>query len=305
MFKRLTITIALLIFVGSALFYRSELQNLYDRVAYFSFCEKPILYRIGTIDPKFKISNKEFIEIATQSANIWSTAYNKPLFEYSPDGTLDINLVYDERQTLLNSISTMNRKVEGDREGLEEKIESFKNWQSDLETRLGDLNKEIAEWNEKGGAPPEVYEELSKKQKELRVEINEINQTAENLNQSSDLLNQKVSNLNETITSFNSILKIRPEEGVFVPIENRIDIYFYSNESELKHTLAHELGHALGLGHIDTQDAIMNPVVSDEIQLTDDDLKVLSSFCEEQNRFLLLKNDLQTIINSYILMLQR
>ena len=57
----------------------------------------------------------------------------------------------------------------------------------------------------------------------------------------------------------------------------KIEIYDFENLQLLKVILAHEIGHLVGLGHIDVVDALMNPLVQEkqrnELSLTYDDIQ--------------------------------
>ena len=83
---------------------------------------------------------------------------------------------------------------------------------------------------------------------------------AELLSQSTSQYNSKIRELNKTVQEYNEELKYRPEEGIFISDRNgkRIIIYFYVSKVELVHTLAHEMGHALKIAHIQDSTSIMS-----------------------------------------------
>ena len=66
------------------------------------------------------------------------------------------------------------------------------------------------------------------------------------------------------------------------------------------HTVAHELGHALGLDHVLEEDAVMHPTTSENLELTDIDVEVLNNFCIEQNKFEFIKGNLEILLRNVI-----
>ena len=60
-----------------------------------------------------------------------------------------------------------------------------------------------------------------------------------------------------------------------------ITIYQYDNEYRLVRVLAHEFGHALGLNHSKSAEAVMYPLIrSDSLALTADDIAALKEHCK-------------------------
>src|SRR6266481_4949818 len=81
-----------LVFQSSGKNIITEIQN------FFSPCANPITYRIGSIDNRFGVSEKELAGILLQAESIWEKPMHKNLFEFGKDGAMVINLIYDYRQ---------------------------------------------------------------------------------------------------------------------------------------------------------------------------------------------------------------
>lgn len=277
------ILIALLIFAGL------NYQVLVDWV-YYSFCDEPINYRIDTIDPRFNLSKEELLVDVSQSADIWNNTYGKNLFVYDPKGDLSVNLIYDERQSLTNQINLLENQVDTGQQNLKPQISEFERLSKEFKQKVADLNRKIAGWNDKGGAPPDEYNKLISEQQNVQQEANRLNIMAQSLNRSSDEYNNQATELNQTISTYNSALSERPEEGIYKGVENRIEIYLYLNKPELIHTLAHEFGHALGIGHVNNPNAIMYAKTSQKVILTSEDVNELQDVCRERSILELMQN---------------
>lgn len=256
----------------------------------YSPCNSPISYAIGTVDPKFNLSRDEFASDITTATNIWSEAEGKQLFVYSPDGALHISLIYDQRQYLNTKVSQLQEQVKTDQGSLDQQIAAYKAKEADFINRLTQLNDKIGYWNARGGAPEEEFNKLIQTQQQLRVEGAALNQQAHSLNLSTQEYNTQVGVLNQTVKTFNLALAQKPEEGLFDPQQNTITIYFDNSQPELIHTLTHELGHALGLGHVADPEAIMYPYTTSTVTLSNDDKNALSQQCQVQT----LQDRLQT-----------
>jgi hypothetical protein len=131
----------------------------------------------------------------------------------------------------------------------------------------------------------------------LQSEANSLSATAKSLNQSTDQFNSQVGKLNQTINTFNDALTFKPEEGIFIGAEKRIEIYFNINQNELVHTLAQELGHSLGLAHNQNSKSIMYPSTTLSLPPSVDDIKALEEVCRPRSILELVNqrfNDLKT-----------
>lgn len=259
----------------------SSLDNLFS----YSICDEPIKYRIDTVDPKFNLSKEQFSLDVNQAAQIWNNEADKNLFIYDPAGDLSINLIYDERQSLNNQIQQLEDTVKSDKQSLNPKVNEYEKLASEFKQKVIELNKKIEEWNNKGGAPPDEYKKIIEEQQSLQSETDRLNSMAKSLNISTQEYNSQVNNLNQTIKTFNNAITERPEEGIFKGPENRIEIYFNISKTELVHTIAHELGHALGLDHLQNPKAIMYSKTNQSIVLSDDDEKALEELCRRHSIF--------------------
>lgn len=246
-----------------------------------SICDNPITYKIGGMDSRFNLSEEYFREKIEEAAEVWASAYGKELFVYNSESKLDINLIYDERQENLDEIENNETSVLNEAASVEEQNKIYEQKVADLEKQIEDLNKQIDYWNSKGGAPEAEFKYLTKMQEDLNKKAEELDNYANNLNKVVNEVNRNINNFNQMVSKFNNIVMEKPEIGLYTSGEEKIDIYFFSDEDNLVDTLAHEMGHSLGLDHIEAEGAIMNPIISDDTKLTDADIELIKYYCSE------------------------
>lgn len=302
--KKLIILTAIFSILLFTLILATDGFNLFSSVSFnnlitYSYCDQPISYYVDTVDPKFNLSREDFSADTNQAASIWNKTWGKKLFVYDPKGKLSVNLIYDERQSLNSKINQLKNDVQSEKQSLNPKIEEYRKLSSDFKQKLDSLNSEIEHWNQRGGAPPDEYDKLIQKQQDLQTQANDLNAMAQKLNISTDIYNSQVDKLNKTIETFNNVLEDRPEEGLFDGPNNRIEIYFNINEEELIHTLAHEFGHALGIGHVNNPLAIMYFKTSQKIVPAKEDIEKLQEVCKRRSYIDLFKNNISEIIKRY------
>lgn len=272
----------LLIFILFLFWQKDRIVSSYN---YFlaSPCDQPITYKIGELDPGYGLSQEKFLDRIDEANQIWSKAVNKNLFAYKTDGQITINLIYSDRQSIADKLNFLQNNLKSGKQSLDSSIAQYQSLQADFQKKLQAFNAEIENWNKLGGAPEEIFNQLKTQQNELKTEADQLNQMASQLNLSAQNYNLGVSQYKQSAQSLKQALKINPEAGVYNGSLAQIDIYLTSSQKELIHTIAHEMGHALTLPHIDDPQAIMYPYSSEVTKPTSEESAQLQAYCSQKN----------------------
>lgn len=296
----------LLCFLGIILANRDYFGNLTKEITGLNLpCSKPLEYAIGEIDPRFGISKSELEQYAFQAEKIWEEKAGKNLFIYNPDSEFKINLIFDERQRETNKASEMKNELEtlGSKHELaveqyeslssnyKQKLDEYNAKVKQYEEKLEDYNKAVKKWNLGDRTSKEEFENLRKKRKELEKTLNDLEKKRDEINYLAGKTNQIAKQGNNLANTYNSSLETYQskfgssrefEKGVFDG--KAINIYEFREESDLKMTIIHEMGHALGLGHVQNPKSIMHYLMAEQDlenpQLTEEDILELKNVCK-------------------------
>jgi hypothetical protein len=267
-------------------------------------CEEPLQYTVGAIDSRFGISKAEVVEALSQAEAVWETPSGKNLFEYNESAGLPVQFVYDERQQKTQAKLNLDEKLDtlniaGSENKAKEAVARYEAAKKEYESLLSSYQREAEKYNErvkeinrKGGADSDQQKELKEEYQALQKQFQEVETAREKVNALVATTNQRIVTNRTLVETYNKEVTTFQEQyggdgqafdqGVYTGTD--ITIYQYEDAPRLLLVLAHEMGHALGIDHMEEPKALMYYLMRDQdiamVALHEADREALASICQ-------------------------
>lgn len=271
------------------------LQQTADKALQQQLCQTPVLWRIGQLDPAFDLTAEQAEQAAHNAAAQWNKAFAQQLFRYDSLDGFPINFQYDQRQQQMLQQALLERNIQRydstiDRRAatLQQQSQQLQQHQREFEQQNQQLAADIAAFEQQAAsANQRNIAALQQQQQLLQQRQLQLQQQAQQLNEQQAQLQREQRYLNDTVADRNALLPtqqpLAAAEVGLMEITNgqrRMTIFAYSNPAALQLTIAHEFGHALGLGHTDSDSSVMHYALNPQQRsLTAEDIDALKQQC--------------------------
>lgn len=259
-------------------------------------------YRIGEVDPRFNMTKEQVQNLAQQATEIWHSGTLQNLFVYDPHAQLTINLIYDQRQAEstarsqeLKILENTQHYTQGEKQRIQQLHAELNIANRELDIQKSNYQSKLDQYNQLVNTLNQTQQNLDASERfQLDQQKNQLIIEQEQLRQQLETYNQKVYDLNNQVQQLNSVnhqfnqsvdqfnMRFQPrqfDKGVFDG--KSINIYEFQSDADLRVTIAHELGHALGLAHNNDPKALMYPMMKEQdiqnFHLSASDLAMLNS----------------------------
>lgn len=267
-------------------------------------CERPLDYKIGTIDSRFNIATSTVRDLLTESESVWEAQADRELFTYSSEADFTVNFIFDERQQTTNAVneyestlsdlelshSEVAAEHQKRKERYEDALADYQNDRAEYEADLSAHNERVRKWNDRGGAPEDVYEDLREERQQLDERLQSLQRQQAEVEELRLAVNELVTQgnslaraYNQTASTFSDRFGESREFNQATYTGDAINVYQFEQPDDLKLALMHEFGHALGIEHVSGSSSVMYYLMEnqplDDPQLSQFDIEAFNDVC--------------------------
>lgn len=253
-------------------------------------CGIPIHFALGEVDPRFGFDRDTLMAALVEAASLWQAYADAVLFlESDHRFAMTVGLHFDERQQAANTRRSLRGGIELDRRQLEADEAMLQHWSARIEAarraherdaeelarRVQRHEAEVQAWNADPARRTEARQRaLETESAALRAALAELERIGADMSADIEAYNRRAGDARARADTFRSRVGRYNSASSAEPVESgrysysreqgrRIDVFRAESHDELVWVLAHELGHALGIGHVEEPGAIMHALLHD------------------------------------------
>ena len=243
-------------------------------------CGQPVKYKLGTIDRRFGMTDQDALVVIRDATRLWNSATDIGLVEYGGDTGIPINFVYDDRERMSQDhaayaatirqaaaeLKQIDDEVAAVRGQLTAARNSFSSQEGSFKAKLDIYNADVERLNGGGGGTYEQGKVFDESKRQLDQQLNQLKDDQAAINELIERENALIAQHNALVNRANAVINIVNQDvgkgfiaGLYAVKDGRaqIDIFAFVDRPDLVRLLAHEFGHALGLGHVGDPNSVM------------------------------------------------